>query len=429
MRAVVCVAVLAVVCLAEEMTPSQTEMSFTSFATSIPQVVAQEQLNRKFADVMLGLHISSQFYQFGSIEYQKFQKLGKAETDTDLEGDEVKSVVADEDDDDDVSLLELKDEFVPMGGSLTGAGLLGMSMMTGYGTPGLGVQPVKSGQTVDELELAGSQAKISALKAMQIQFYLAASDVEKSYWTNKILNLLLPPQFTVYKLYKSYLNTMALSVAFQLHDSFTLEAYLDDFNDRLDAHHGSALSEIVAEQTLYTQWYSLAMIKWQLFMINLYEKMSTQQVAPQMQAAQTQAYGAASYLEVDAEPFVAGQNPNAFAMQYAYLSYYTMMLKYTSLFSEIQLAQNGLMTANTKLQVVKDSDEKAAKQALYLEGTVLPSAFVQWSSINHQRFTIEYYLLVLDMYAPGIAATQAADRAENTFQNLVQTEQPVTKAA
>jgi len=427
MRTIVCVAVLAVVCLAEEMAPSQAELSFTSLATSIPQVVAQEQLNRKFADVMLGLQISSSFYKLGSIEYQKFQK---SNDNTDLEAEIEKPVANDEDDDDDVSLLELKDEFVPQPGStLNGAGLLGFSMMSGMGGMGMGGFGAQQPQDNEDLEAAGTHAKLSALKALQIQFYLAASDVEKSYWTNKILNFLLPPQLTVYKLYKSYLNTMALSIAFQFHDSFTLEAYLDDFNDNLDSNHNSALSEIVAEQTVYTQWYSLAMIKWQLFMINLYEKMSTQQVAPQVQAAQTQAYGAASYLEVDAEPFYGAAGGNGFAMQYAYMSYYIMMMKYSSLFSEIQLAQTGLMTANSKLQLLKDSDSKVAKQALYLEGTALPSALVQWSSINHQRFQFEYYLLVLDMYAPGIAATQAADRAENTFQNFVQTEQPITTPA
>jgi hypothetical protein len=421
MRAVVCVAVLAVVCLAEEMAPSQAEMAFASLATSIPQVVAQEQLNRKFADVMLGLQISSQFYQLGMIEYQKFQKV--ATDDADLE-----EAVKDDEDSDDVSLLELKDEFVPApGASLSGAGLLGLSMMGGF-APGFGGQQQHAPQTPEELELAGSQAKLTALKAMQIQFYLAASDVEKSYWTNKIITLLLPPQLTVYKLYKSYLNTLALSYAFQLHDSFTLEAYLDDFNDRLDSSHDSTLSETVAEQTLYTQWYSLAMIKYQLFMINLYEKMSTQQFAPQVQAAQGQAYGAASYLEVDAEPFASPQNPNAFAMQYAYMTYYTMMLKYSALFSEIQLAQTGLMTANTKLDVAKNVDSKNVKQAVYLEGTALPSAYVQWASLNHQRFQIDYYMLVLEMSAPAVAVTQAADRAENVFQNFVQTEQPITTA-
>jgi len=290
--------------------------------------------------------------------------------------------------------------------------------------------------SLEELEHASAQAKFAALKSLHIQFYFAGSDVQKAYYINKIVSMMMPPQLSIFKLYKSYLNTMALSTAFQFHDSFTQEAYLDDFNDHWGSHTGasSQLSEAIAEQHVYGSWSTLAMLKYQLFLINIYEKMMMGQAFAQVASAQQQAYGAASYLEVDADPSqhqffgLGGSSVNY--MQY--LQYYQMYLRYSSIVLEIQLANAGLSIANAKASGLQGSSAvtaDAVDSALKAEGTYLPMLYTQWAQTNQMKYYIDYYSLILDMYAPQYAAAQAADRAENVFQNLVQTEAPTTVEA
>jgi hypothetical protein len=396
-------------CLALDAEP--TESGFLPFmaANSIPQILAQEQLFRKYADVSLGFQVASQFQALGSYEFQKFQKLnGKDEADMEEEEVQVPKSLEEEDSESDVSLLELKTEFYP-----------------GYGS-GLGMTQPQSSLSLEELEHAGSFAKMSALKAMQIQFYMAASDVEKSYWANKLISTQLPPQLAMFKLYKSYLNTMALSSAIQFHDSFTFEAYIDDFNDRYGHATGqsSQLTEAMAEYNTYSQWHSLAMMKYQLFMVNMYEKMIVSSLMQQMPAQQFQ-----SYLEVDAEPFFGGQDPsNYMAYQMSYLNYYGFFLKYQAISLELGIAQSGVSVAQAKYHAIQDDEtsEAMSKYANNLEAVVLPQMLMQWGSVNQMKYSIEYYNLMLSFYAPNIAVAQAADRAENVFQNLVQTDAPVT---
>jgi len=296
-------------------------------------------------------------------------------------------------DDDDVALLELKEE---------------------------------EQMTIEQMENLGSYHKISALKAMQIQFYLAGSDVQKTYWVNRIVAMILPPQLSVFKLYKSYINTMSLSIAYQFHDSFTQEAYLDDFNDRWGSHTGisSQYAEALSEVNTYSQWSSLASFKYQLVLINMYEKMMFAQISAQQQPGSA----SVSLLELGSEPVANQFSPfmgAGGAGMYPYLQYYQMMLRFMVISSEMQLAQTGLYVANVKAAVGSGKnhpDQSVVLQALQVETTTLPSLYMQWASLNQQKFYIDMYSMMMEMYAPQLAAATANDRAENVFQNLVQTE-------
>jgi hypothetical protein len=419
-------------CLALETVPSQTT-SENGFmpppVTSVPQIIAQEQLFRKMADVYLGLQISSAFLAHGQAEAAKFKAdtsdldaeevaFGHKEKDQSLEESDSEAVALEEesDGDDDNSFLELKSQ------------QFGMFPGFGFGAPAAQPVPTKS---AEELEHDSAIAKFTALKAMQIQFAFAASDVQKSYYVNKIMAMVLPPQLAIFKMYKSYLNTIALSTAFQFHDSFTQEAYLDDFNDHFGDLTGmsSQLSEAVAELHTFGSWSQLAMIKYQLFLINIYEKMMFGQVLAQASATQQQAYGAASYLELDSEPvntqfFGFGGAPVNY-MQY--LQYYQMYLRYTSIVLEIQLSQTGASVATVKVAIANaktDVTQTMIDDALKAEGEVLPNLYMQWASTNQMKYYIDYYSLMMDFFAAQLAVSQAADRAENVFQNLVQTEAP-----
>jgi len=279
------------------------------------------------------------------------------------------------------------------------------------------------------LEQQSTNAKTIALKHLHLQLYLTASDVEKSYWMSKIFALVLPPQYASFKLYKAYLNTMALSLAYQFHDAYTFESIIDDFNDNFaDTVDASTdVSEAVAEYAVYSKWSNLAMIKWQLFMLSIYEQ----------SMASTGSAAAASFLETEvnaeteseAEFFGAG-NGNAMMMQYAYMSYYVMMLKYSSLYSELMLAQTGLSCAAMKYNEIKgeSASEQLSVQIDQLEGTTLPSMYVQWAQTNQMKYMLEYYTLMMDMQSPAYAASQAVQRAENTFLNLFQTQKAETTA-
>jgi len=416
---------LVAACLAAETEPSTTETGFTAPVTSLPQLMMQEPLYRKVADVYLGLQIANAFLQYGQLELQKGQGVHAvggvagydaygaplvapvvvpvaAVYDSDSDDDESEDFEEqraadleeedDDSDDDDIALLELKSTASP-------------SQL--------------------DLENYSSYAKMSALKSMQIQFYLAGSDVQKTYWINRIISLVLPPQLSMFKLYKTYLNTMSLSIAYQFHDSFTQEAYLDDFNDRWgsQASGKSLLSEALAEQTLYSHWSTLASLKYQMFLINMYEKMFYGQFLSQFQPQQqaTASAAAASLLEVDSSTqFTAAPMMTSFL---PYLQYYQLFLRYSTITMEIQLAQLGSFIASNKVAIANGQKGPVdSHQIATLEATQLPNLYVQWASLNQQKYYIDYYTLMIDFYYPQLAVAEAGDRAENVFQNLAETE-------
>jgi len=381
---------------------------FAQQAMSLPQLLIEHETQRRLADVYLGLQQSAQWQNFGAIEARK--------------GVAIKSLVESSEA---ISFLELKTEEEFVGG----VGGFPTPFAAPFSAPS---SPHKSSvKEVEQLEQASSLAKLSALKLFQIQVYLTSSDVEKSYWVNRVLSLSVPQQMMVFKLYKNYLSTYALSLALQLSDVFTFEAHIDDFNDRYlsDSGVGSELTEFTAEQTVYQTWYSLASIKLQLFYIHLYEQSFMTQMASKHHSA------AASFLEVEETLKANPENPQPqMQNQYAMLSYYAQMLKLYSIFTELSLAQTGYQAATLKVQAFNmandndaSNDEEAArleKQATALEGTSLPAAFSQWGQISSMRFYLDYYVLMLDINVPAILPARAAERSETAIEslNLIQTE-------
>jgi len=395
-RVLACFVLVALTC-AEEAQPSTLESTFVGLFGSAQSLATEEHFQRRFADITLGLQVAQGFAAHGAAEIQKFHQQ-HADSTSAFFLEEEKSVQSKkhfkqlEEDDDDVKALEEAgaDEFLEL-----------------------------KEEHVD-LATQSTHAKISALKSLHLQLYLTASDVEKSYWMSKIFALVLPPQYASLKLYKTYLNTMALSIAYQFHDAFTFETSIEAFNNDFEA---AAITEALAEHTVYQNWYNLVSIKWQLFMLSIYEQ--SYATAPQANHA------ASSFLETEEQAeFVGGAGQNPMMAQYAYLAYYIMMLKYYSIFTELNLAQTGLATSQLKVQLTQSdsSNDAAEKQLNQLEGQTLPQLYVQWTSINQQKYMLEYYTLMFDMQSPAYAASQDVQRAENSFINLFQAQKAETTA-
>jgi len=359
---------------------------------------------------MLGFYQSNLWQTYGAAESQKGVENKKVQdklNDAELEEQNAE-------DDDDVSYLELKDD-----------------------------APQKP--LMLRLEETSTQSKIAALKYFQIQLYFTSADVEKNYWVNRLMQLVIPQQLMLLKVYKNYLSTFALSLAFQLHDVFTFEAYIDDFNDKYgDAAGASAeLTEVMAEEQVYQKWYALSMIKMQLFYLHLYEQ-SIMTSAARQSMMQMASRGYNSFVELESSLKAEPENPQvdpaqAMASQYAYFSYYSQLLRFFAITSEVSLAQTGLMCSNFKRQAFdllhdgddsNDSDgEKYAKQAQQLESVYLPFSYSRWGQISSSRFYMEYFALMMDMNMPALLPGRAAERAETSIEsmNLVQTAQEPAK--
>jgi len=400
---------------------------FSQSVSSIPQLVAQQETQRRYADIMLGLAQASQWQQYAAVETKKASliKASPLEDAVDVQLEENNSAedknVENDDDDDDVSLLELKSE--------------APSPFSPFMAPFLGDNTNLAQLGLDELEAKSTAAKVSALKNLQIQLYLVSSDVEKTYWVNKILTPLLPQQMVYMKLYKQYLTTTALSIAYQLHDSFTLEAILDNLND-FHSTPQTEVSEARAEFHVYSQWNQLASIKLQLFFISIYEQSAMSRL--QAMAAGSAFQSANSFLEVEeelkAEPFVGSSDMASTIQQYQFLTQYISFFRYYIMYAELNLASVGLHSAQSKLQGLdykydnkpeNDAESyKLIKEGKKIEGKYLPSLYAQWAQMTTMKYYLEFSLFYLDMQAPQIALARAPQRAESSLQdlNLVQTE-------
>jgi len=327
----------------------------------------------------------------------------------------------------------------------------GMGMGGYYGQPQPAAAPPKqyTQKDRDEAERMSTLGKITALKYFFIQILTTASDVEKGYWVNKMYQAVLPAQFTIYKVYKNYLSTFALSTAIQLHDIFTFEAYTDDFNDKYSIVSGksSKLTEAVAEVELYQKWLSLCYLRFALLQINMFEQAIATQAAagavpPVVPAPATGAAPAAPaagaptmFLEEElkeeetATPFFGAQTPQAMAMQFAYLSYYQQILKFYTLFAEMNVAQSGSYMANIRVRAyymltdaVETNDAEAKilrKQASALEFGPLSQAQLQWANLVQMRYMMEYWTLLMGMYSiPGMAELSVAQRMNNPLGSM-----------
>jgi hypothetical protein len=282
--------------------------------------------------------------------------------------------------------------------------------------------------TVMDAEKAETRSKISALKFLFLQILTTSSDVQQQYWINKAISA-VAPQIATFKLYKSYLSTFALSSAIQLHDAYTFEAYIDDFNDNFSgiAKQSAALTEAIAELNLFRSWQSLVYMRLYLFYIGMYEKSFTAQVAAAAPAPVPAP--APAFLEEESTAEPTKQDPQSMmGMQYMYMSYYVSILKYYALFSEMMIPQYGLMMASNKvraLTILTDSDpnndDQAAQfqtQAAQLDGQGVPMAIAQWSSVVFMRYYFEYFLMMYDMYLPAFAQARQYQRIDDGMLNL-----------
>eukprot|EP00298_Acanthocystis_sp_HF-20_P000810 c11153_g1_i1.p1 GENE.c11153_g1_i1~~c11153_g1_i1.p1 ORF type:complete len:400 (+),score=102.97 c11153_g1_i1:71-1270(+) len=371
--------------------------------TSADQLAAEQEIQRHFGDIMIGIQQASGFHQMAIAKMQAASKNHQAAQ----------------------SFLELKTE----------------EEFTGFA--GHVHHYAQTPATSEQLRKQSTAGKITALKNFYVQLMSTQSDVEVGYWVNKIYSAALPAQFAMFKLYKNYLSTFAVSSAIQLHDSFTWEAYLEDFNQNYPEFGRSAeLTEAVTEHQLYQSWQSLATMRMYLFYIGIYESSYASQVQAQAQAAPAPAQAAnPTFLEVDAEAEPAKpQDPqSAMLMQYTYMSYFSKMLKYYALFYEMMIPQYGSMMATTKVQALSlltdttpDNDEQGLqllKHAEHLDNFAVPSAISQWSSMVLSRYYMEYYVLMFDLYLPQMAAARVYSRVDSAMlnTNMIQTEQPQTK--
>jgi hypothetical protein len=274
-------------------------------------------------------------------------------------------------------------------------------------------------------------AKVAALKFAHIQISTAAGDVEKSYWMNKIMQTALPPQFLIYKVYKNYLSTVALSLAIQVHDAFTLEAYLENFNlNHPEAGDSALAAEARAELLLYSKWHMLATLRFQLFYLGMYEHMSAMHMAQPPMQPQQQNPSSFVELEEEAEP-VQFHDPR-FMMTYShYLSMYKYYLQYSIIASEMSLTQMGMWSASTAVNRFSNDaevDDKMVEMGAQMT-KMLPHAMASWASATSSKYMIEYYSMIMDMYSPMFAAARDAQRASSAMENtnFVQTEQPVAQ--
>jgi len=273
--------------------------------------------------------------------------------------------------------------------------------------------------------------KITALKYFFVQLLSTQSDVQMAFYANKAIATVYP-QIAMIKLYKNYMNIFAVSSALQLHDSFTLEAYLEDFNQEYPQTGKSAqMSESVAEFNLYNNWQTLVSMRLYLVYMSMYEGSMTSQT---MFTTNT-----TSFLETEAkvEAQPTKQDPQtAMYMQYMYMVYFSSMIKYYCLFSEMSIPSYGSMMASAKLTGLTmltddtpDNDEQGRKfvsHAEYLDDVVVPSAIVQWSNLVSMRYMIEFYVLMFEMYLPNFAPARVYDRANSAMlnTNMLQTEEP-----
>lgn len=303
----------------------------------------------------------------------------------------------------------------------------------------------------DSLEMQSTMAKIAALKIMHIQLYMGSGDVQKSYWTTKLMQLMAPPQLAYFSIFKGFLNTVALSVLMQIHDSYTLEAYVDNFNDDFNSVGelpSADFAEAAAEYSVYSSWTALAGIKIALLYIDFAEMSTTMnamqaahaqmmQMPPQAQAPAPAPVPAAHMaslstpevnikaqvgtgtvslleLELKAEPAATAtdakftsSDPQAAYQSYVQLQYYVSLLKYYNLMAEFQLANTGSTVASYKLmslRILTDGDasndgvgDKLDDHAEILEGVWLPQMYSQWAQINMFTYMMDAYLMYMEL--------------------------------
>lgn len=375
---------------------------FVGQITNPSQLLLEQETQRRLGDIMIGLQQAHGFNVMATAKmYASYSSNGESNYPSFLE-------------------LKSQEEFFPFAGY--GGGY-------GYGYP-QHHQAHHDGSVADRVHFQkkSTKGKISALKYFFLQLTSTQSDVQMGYWMNKAMSTVLPQQIAVFKTYKNYLSTYAVSSAIQLHDSFTLEAYLEDFNQNFGfAGKSAQYSEAVAELNVYQQWQTLVMMRLYLFYISMYETSMAQQAAPVAPAAAPVPPTSFLEEELSADPSKPQDAQSAMLMQYTYMYYYVRMLKFYTLFMEMSIPQYGLTMASYKTHGYKlltdgdssnDADaQKWVDHAEKLDSFAIPRVIAQWSSMVQMRYYMEYYLMMFDMYLPAMATQRIMARIDSAMLN------------
>merc|ERR1711988_587865 len=383
-------------------------------AGSMQEIAAQEQYFTKTSKLVLGLQQAYYWQHYGQIEALKSYKAGRFES-----GDD--PVMLEEDEN--VIPKVRKIPAIPQNKE--------MGKYLKENAPHMLEQFGLVDADGEKLEMASTSAKIAALKFMQVQLYLASSDVQKSYWTTKLMQAMAPPELAMYGVYKTFLSTVALSVMMQIHDVYTLEACLDNFNDEFSGSVSMDVAEATAEYTLYSSWTALTYIKVAMLYIDYVEMQTTvqamqaagQPLMPNLASMSNSNNAAAqSLLELKSETKpvdtntethtesktqFTSPNPAQAYQSMVTLQYYVSLLKYYNLLVEMQLASTGTTVASYKLMGLRiltngdvGDDEmgyKLDKTADTLESVWLPQMYAQWGQITMFTYVMEGYLMYTTM--------------------------------
>jgi len=305
--------------------------------------------------------------------------------------------------------------------------------------------------------------------------------VDKAYWNNQLIADALPQQLLVFKLYSSYLNVYALGQSLELHDAFTLEAILSNFNGRYG--YAAEFEGLVAQQTMFQKWMSLVTLKLQLHVLDVYETITTQQLLAssstptgssvpfttalleeslKMESTNGSFASASSSFGTNTGSSIPKFNstftaPTSFSAPsssiptstsssasnsfgpvgssfsgsvpttsplYGYALIASKVLRIAAFIAEMQVAYVGLTGSSLALKAYAIEETSAAPgpgEDLEAQADrhlrMLPGAYVQWTNVQLTRFMVEYFVLYIDTSAPAQAPVRIAAKAEEAILN------------
>jgi len=433
------------------MTPAMAQ-SFTLGLQTVPQVVAQQEFQRRLGDLYNGLQSAVLFNQMCTLELQSI-----AASDASGYGPSYGDIEDSSDDDMDFEQVDAATEnnqpkVMDLEAVVSKLGTRDIVPVMRKSFPNRNLEEVSQ-----ELENQAALAKFGALKHLQMQVIFASANVNQAYWANEALASATPNQLVVFAVYKEYLNTHALGMSIEVLDAFNFEAFLDDFNDR--NNDIADTKEMFAELALYTKWSQLAQLKLQMHAIYVYEQYVIQQlVSSGVSGSSIPTAVAMMETELKVESFnlthaqqgsldpssssfsgsASGSSipsgsidPQVGAL-YNYVMLASKVLRVASFYAELQVAAAGFTVSSaavTSYQMLHDgtpSNDEAARQIQTAAGqsaVLVPQAFLQWTNVQYTKFMTDYFLLFLDLYTPQLAAARSASRQQETLlnTNFVQT--------
>merc|ERR1711988_447633 len=349
-------------------------------AGSMQEIAAQEQYFTKTSKLVLGLQQAYYWQHYGQIEALKSYKAGRFESGDDpvmLEEDKSSFLQEDEN----VIPKVRKIPAIPQNKE--------MGKYLKENAPHMLEQFGLVDADGEKLEMASTSAKIAALKFMQVQLYLASSDVQKSYWTTKLMQAMAPPELAMYGVYKTFLYT--------LYSSWTALTYIKVAMLYID---------YVEMQTTVQAMQAAG----QPLMPNLASMSNSNNAAAQSLLelkSETKPVDTNTETHTESKTQFTSPNPAQAYQSMVTLQYYVSLLKYYNLLVEMQLASTGTTVASYKLMGLRiltngdvGDDEmgyKLDKTADTLESVWLPQMYAQWGQITMFTYVMEGYLMYTTM--------------------------------